>query len=829
MMESQDTSGAADGPRTQQEARTARVCAFLLGELSPGEAVTMEAELASDPDLRAEADLLAATIGVVQRELRTEPRLSGAAMTSLVEAAGRSQAEPSGKHRFAASRGASRAAAAALLLVGSALIYLQSQVETREPDEATARVVERLTGPAHGVKEIPSQAEGSLTSEDSESKGGRPLITIPAAGATIIKRKAYVSPQGPGGGAQGMTRVFETRTAPLGEYEIQLATSAPRRPEIRSEFGGRASNGGVRENLPDYWRAADRSESVDDMFLGRGERRQTPEVAAKSRAEALLRRYRPMPQERPRDMHFRYWGDHSYVYSSRDAVATFAADVDTASYNLARRYLVEGQLPTKEQVRTEEFVNVFAPDVPAPVDGTFAVQTELAPSPFGGSEARWMLRVSVRGKDVAPTERDPLALTFVVDVSGSMVEGGRLELVKHALRVLVGQLEARDSIALVAFSDQARLVLPMTPVSQRSAIEAAIHPLAPQGGTNAEEGLRLGYELAGSALVSGTHNRVVFLSDGVANMGETDQDQITADVQQWRDQGIYLNTIGVGMNNHNDTFLEQLADRGDGICDYVDDAAAVQSAIVDRFTGAFIGIASDVKIQVEFDPSQVLRWRQIGYENRAVADADFRNEAVDGGEVGAGHQVTALFEIERARRTATNSLPVAPLAEVRLRWKQPKGPGLDPAEARVTEVEHGVPSTAGVGAFASASPGFQRAALAAQFAEVLRRSVHAREDSIEGLVAELERVVSLPEFRDEPATVELLSLVRAAQALGAGAEPELDVLGQAVEEYRRHHYLTAQLRQLEAQVDAAQIAEWKSVNDALERRIREICLEDARR
>lgn len=553
------------------------------------------------------------------------------------------------------------------------------------------------------------------------------------------------------------------------------------------------------------------------------------EERARKLADQWIAHCQPGRNERPRDMYFRFWGDNPYVFSSHDKLATFAADVDTASYALARRYLVDGVLPTKAQIRTEEFVNSFKPDVPAPVEETFAITTELAPSPFGGSEARWMLRVTVRGKEISREERQPLAITFVVDTSGSMKEGKRLELVKHALRLLVSQLDARDSIALVAFSNEARLILPMTSAAQRGVIEAAIFPLKPNGGTNAEAGLKLGYELAATGLAKGVHNRVVFLSDGVANMGQTDQDQLSADVKHRRDQGIYLNTIGVGMNNHNDVFLERLADQGDGICDYVDDAAAVERAIVERFTGAFLPIASDVKIQVEFDPKRVLRWRQIGYENRAVADADFRNDAVDAGEIGAGHQVTALFEIERVGSFTSNMLPEeGPLATVRLRWKEPKGAGKDPREARVTEIEHTFFSKNSLGAFDSASAGFQRAVLVAQFSEVLRRSNHAQGDPYHRLISEMQRVRSLPAWASDADTQELLALVIRAANLGAGVVQQRGDLANVVEEYRRHQYLRCQLDRLQGQVASQELRELQSVNDRLELRIRDLCLQELR-
>ncbi|HVS09362.1 MAG TPA: von Willebrand factor type A domain-containing protein, partial [Planctomycetota bacterium] len=379
--------------------------------------------------------------------------------------------------------------------------------------------------------------------------------------------------------------------------------------------------------------------------------------------ELLLADCRRRPSEHPRDMFYRWWGDNPFEYARTDALSTFAVDVDTASYTLARRYLVDGHLPTKQQIRTEEFVNYFKGDVPAPSEETFAVATELAPTPFNRSGDAWTLRVVLRGREVSRQERQPLALTFVVDVSGSMSQQNRLELVKHAMRLLVGEMDARDSLSIVAFSNESRLVLPMTSARNRGLIESAIHPLAPQGGTNVQAGLRMGYEAALAGLDPEAHNRVVFLSDGVGNIGETDATALSREVESARKRGVWLNTVGVGMGNHNDAFLEQLADKGNGLCNYVDDEREARRALVENFTGAFEPIAKDVKIQVEFDPRQVERYRLLGYENRAIADADFRNDAVDAGEVGAGHQVVALYEVVR---TGDGD---GPLATVRVRWK----------------------------------------------------------------------------------------------------------------------------------------------------------------
>lgn len=451
----------------------------------------------------------------------------------------------------------------------------------------------------------------------------------------------------------------------------------------------------------------------------------------------------PWDGKRPRDMFFRYWGDNPFELALLDRQSTFSVDVDTASYTLARRYLVENQLPTKEQVRTEEFVNYFKGDVPPPTEGTFAVATEFAPSLFGGDSNAWMLRVAVRGKEISKSERQPVALTFVVDVSGSMREGARLELVKHSLRLLVSQLDPADSISLVKFSSDAALLLPMTSARHKDLIESAIHPLQPEGSTNTEAGLRMGYEQALVALTPGANNRVVLLTDGVANVGLTDPNALVAMVERQRQAGIYLNTVGVGMNNVNDNLLEQLANKGDGLCNYVDDEQEVRRALVENFTGAFQVIARDVKVQVEFDPAQVERYRLLGYENRAIADADFRNDKVDAGEIGAGHQVVALYEV--VRRNVTGD---GPLATVRLRWKQPFQVGVPENEQpAVQEVAHGVLAKSAAASYATTSPGYRRSVLVAQFAEFLRRSVHARTDSLDRLIDEARKLSG--ELRDK--------------------------------------------------------------------------------
>ena len=523
------------------------------------------------------------------------------------------------------------------------------------------------------------------------------------------------------------------------------------------------------------------------------------------------------PGESLRDMFFRHWGQRPFVDASVDPLSTFGADVDSASYTLTRRMLLEGILPSKAQVRTEEFVNYFDAGLEAPLEETFAIHTDLGPAAFAPEgSGTWMLRVGVAGRDVSDAERKPMALTFVVDTSGSMRNGDRLELVKNALRQLVTKLDSRDQVAIVRFSNEAAVVLPATNAAQRGVIEAAIAVLEPKGGTNVERGLELGYDLAVDALLEDANNRVVFLSDGVGNIGETDQERLVERVADRRAKGVYLNTIGFGIENHNDMFLEQLANRGDGLCNYVDSELEARRALVENFTGAFETIARDVKIQVEFDPRKVGRYRLLGYENRAIADREFRQDAVDAGEVGAGHTVVALYELEDVDLASDGGA----LATVRVRYKEPFDASLDrdadefepPADEVATEIEATVTADGASWSFETLPPAFAAAQCSAQLAEVLRRSAFTRGDSIDALDERLSATAD--RFTDE-AFRELAGLIGTNRAaLEALIEPANEVQG-ILDELKYLRYELEAEREAEGSPDPDRLA-------ALESRVEEL-------
>lgn len=613
---------------------------------------------------------------------------------------------------------------------------------------------------------------GRKQRSETKAKGAAPASTVPP-GAPAGR------PSGPSSaGPAGLSAAPAPTKADAGGLVLGLPPQQERTEDLRRKLQD-AKPAGDQQADKD---GADRlGEELAQEEAARP--RTWAELGADERAaavEAEFQRIRggciPMPEELPRDMYFRFWGDNPFEVSLLDKQSTFGVDVDTASYALARRYVAEGNLPEKAQVRTEEFVNYFKADVPAPTSGPFAVRTDLAPSRFSADPSRQLLRVAVRAKDLSVFERKPLRLTFVVDVSGSMREQNRLETVKDALRLLVAQLEPGDRMAIVKFSADAAKVLDMTSTADKLAFEQAIQPLQPEGGTNSNAGLQLGYALAMGAYDAACVNRVVFLSDGVATVGETDPLKIVEGVKPLREKGIYLNTIGVGMNNHNDTMLEQLADKGDGVCTYVDSPKEAKRALVDNFTGAFQPVGRDVKVQVEFDPAQVLRWRQLGYENRAIADADFRDDKVDAGEIGAGHQMTALYELELAQPGGEK-----PLAVVRLRWKDP----VKTDEDKAHELETAVAWSSRTG-FEGAGQAYRRAAIVAQYAEFLRQSTHTDGETVDDLVAEAKRLQQ--EIPQDADWNEFVGIVEKAKALGLGTKPACDELCDLEARLRRMHW-----------------------------------------
>ncbi|MBX3177559.1 MAG: VWA domain-containing protein [Candidatus Hydrogenedentes bacterium] len=327
-----------------------------------------------------------------------------------------------------------------------------------------------------------------------------------------------------------------------------------------------------------------------------------------------------------------------------EPLSTFSIDVDTAAYSNVRRFLNQGHLPPPDAVRIEEMINYFAYAYPQPVDGRpFAVNVMGAPAPWAPQHR--LVRIGIKGLEVPQSERPPANLVFLLDVSGSMGDANKLPLVKESMKTLLGQLRPNDRVAIVTYAGDARKVLDPTPCSERGSIVAAIDSLRAGGSTNGAGGIEMAYDLAQSGFIRGGINRVIIATDGDFNVGVTSHGGLMSLIEARAKSGVFLTALGFGMGNLKDATLEQLANRGNGNYAYIDNHAEARRALVDQLAGTLQTIAKDVKIQVEFNPARVSHYRLLGYENRALANRDFNDDTKDAGEIGAGHTVTALYEI----------------------------------------------------------------------------------------------------------------------------------------------------------------------------------------
>ncbi len=453
------------------------------------------------------------------------------------------------------------------------------------------------------------------------------------------------------------------------------------------------------------------------------------------------------------DVFFKTYGVNPFVDTEDDRLSTFGLDVDTASYTVARRYLTDGHLPPAEAVRVEEMVNAFDYADPAPRDRGFTVRAEGSPTPFAEGGRYRVLRFGIRAREVDAADRKPAVLTFVVDVSGSMDYENRLGLVKQALGLLLGELRPEDRVGLVVYGDEGQVLLSHT--SDKGAIRRAIDRLVPEGSTNAEEGLLLGYQLAEQGLRQGAINRVILCSDGVANVGATGPDTILARIGRDAERGIELTTVGFGMGNYNDVLMEQLADKGDGRYAYVDTLEEARRVFVEDLTGTLQTVASQARAQVEFNPAVVARWRLLGYENRDIADHRFRDDTVDAGEIGAGHGVTALYEI----KLAEDAPAYLPAATLRLRWRS------DESE-RFEEIARTLRVADFARSWDSAPRALRLASVVAEFAEILRGSFWAKDGDLEALARRARRLA----MSGDPRLIELAELIEKASELKGDSE-----------------------------------------------------------
>ena len=368
--------------------------------------------------------------------------------------------------------------------------------------------------------------------------------------------------------------------------------------------------------------------------------------------------------------------------TSQDPVSTFSIDVDTASYAVVRSSLQNGALPPRDAVRIEEMINYFPYDYAGPEAGEapFRPGVSLMPTPWNAGTQ--LLHIAVQGRMPAVADRPPLNLVFLIDTSGSMAQPNKLPLLKQSFRLMLDNLRPQDQVAIVEYAGSAGQVLAPTSASERSTILQAIQSLGAGGSTNGQGGLRQAYAVAASMAEDGEVSRILLATDGDFNVGINTPDALTTYIADQRDSGTYLSVLGFGRGNLNDATMQALAQNGNGIAAYIDTLSEAQKVLVDQLTGALFPIAGDVKVQVEFNPATIAEYRLIGYETRSLRREDFNNDAVDAGDLGAGHTVTALYEITPVGSAAQLNDPLryAPpegvqnnteLGVLKLRYKDP--------------------------------------------------------------------------------------------------------------------------------------------------------------
>ena len=487
----------------------------------------------------------------------------------------------------------------------------------------------------------------------------------------------------------------------------------------------------------------------------------------------------PMPVVGPQPNRENYTvrNENSFISVADQPVSTFSIDVDTASYANTRRILNGGQMPPPEAVRVEEFINYFDYHYPAPDNQKrpFSVSTEIAASPW--SKGKHLLHIGLQGYQVPMSAVPPSNLVFLLDVSGSMAAANKLPLLKQSVKLLSRQLREEDRVSIVVYAGASGVVLEPVKGNQTRKIHSALDRLRAGGSTNGASGIQLAYQLAREAFIEDGINRVILATDGDFNVGLTSLDQLKQLVKKQRKSGIELTTLGFGRGNYNDALMNELAEIGNGNSSYIDNALEANKALVSELTSTLFTIAKDVKIQIEFSP-QVAEYRLIGYESRLLNREDFNNDKKDAGEIGAGHSVTALYEITLAGSPAKLIDPLRyshnsasdkglslanELAYLKLRYKLPGKP-------KSTLVEQPVYRNT-ITALADTSDNFRWSAAVAGFAQLLRDSDWT--DSLD-----YREVLALAQgARGNDANgyrAEMIKLVKMADILAAGDFPSGD-------------------------------------------------------
>ena len=745
-----------------------RLTAYVLGELEERDRVEIESALESSPELRAEIEEIRETADLMEEvfspgaEMQLSPE-----QISRVEAATDNSVVP-GRH---GSVFWLKIAATLLITVGLPLVVLRNLESMQEPELQLAANIEDSQSADADRSAMPGKDLAQTASGEHSKSELEPKVAASATheSSTGEENEALARPAAPAEQPEEIHRSVDARA----EFAVVVAPAAP--PAAAAEIDAIRA-GQEQVPVPESASSAGIFRSRQIVNLPLAGRRSlpvfelTPDGKRSSGLSGRSRRDDPSSPIAPpfnTEGYDRIRGnDFKRVLDS--PLSTFSIDVDTASYANVRRVLTQGSLPPLDAVRIEEMINYFNYEYPQPTgDHPFSVNLEAASAPWR-TENR-LLRIGLKGRELDGA-RPASNLVFLLDVSGSMSPQNKLPLLRRAMRLLVERLRPQDRVAIAVYAGASGLVLPSTPGNRKSEILGALDHLKAGGSTNGAAGIELAYSVAQSNRIEGGVNRVILATDGGFNVGVTDRGSLTRMIEEKAKQGIFLSVLGFGMGNLKDSTLEQLADKGNGNYGYIDTIREARKLLVEQMDGTLVTIAKDVKIQVEFNPARVAAYRLIGYENRALANQDFNNDEKDAGEIGAGHNVTALYELvpvggtipsvgvdplkyQQPSATRSDVASSGELLTVKLRYKQPEGETSQLLEVPYTDRGTNWPG---------ASRDFKFAAAVASFGMILRQSPH-RGNATLSSVTELAResgTIDAQGYRSE-----FLQLVEVARRL----------------------------------------------------------------
>ena len=746
-----------------------RLTAYALGELEPEEHAAVEAAIKADPAAQAAVEQIRALSGELSAALAMEPLPMVAGSSKKTDTPPAHEAYQSRKViRFPYFIIAGLAAACFAMM----FVHQQREAEKAQVQLADARASQQKLMAEETAKleersrtfyeiELKQDAENARVASMPEQRPmdnvpvpASPSLVAPSVQIAANDAPRAVTPTKPEENiGTNVADVLPTTKTPILEGKLADAVKgtevvandesimlSPFSVQTSRDAGYAAASTPAGIRLAMKQKQAVNADTLENMKGSINGYVQSPPVSnwGHNGTRALVMRGEtdvmvPPPQAFNTEA-YTYQADNDYMDVAGNPLSTFSIDVDTASYANMRRFLKQGQRPPRDAVRIEELVNYFPYRYAAPKDKTpFATSMEVASAPWNPSHR--LVRIGLKGREIPEAERPSLNLVFLLDVSGSMNEPNKLPLVKESMRMLVEKLKPTDHVAIAVYAGASGLALPSTPASQKQEILAAIDSLHAGGSTNGAMGIQLAYDIAKANFVEGGTNRVVLCTDGDFNIGVTNQGDLTRLIEEKAKSGVFLTVLGFGMGNYKDATLEKLADKGNGNYGYVDNAAEAKKLLADQLSGTLVTIAKDVKIQVEFNPAKVKSYRLIGYENRQLKKEDFNNDKIDAGEIGAGHTVTALYEVVLVGDDSPSEAPAVDPLKYQAKTKAKLVKTGNSPEMLTLKIRYKAPTSdessklefplVDSGAvFAASSQDFKFAAAVASFGMMLRESPH---------------------------------------------------------------------------------------------------------